>query len=149
MTAEDHVDVRRGGQGPIVRDFLVRDSHDDLRALGSEARDGLLAGRERRMEQDVQPGAGRARRVDHRQAEEADVEAAESHQALRRGAAEGPARPAIDDVRGQPAELRLLHALDEDGRPEVELVVAERREIQAGGVERGDHLGPLEERRLD
>ena len=149
MTAEDQVDVGRGGERPVVGDLLVRDSHDDLRALRSEPRDDLLAGGERRIEHDVGPGPRGARGVHHREAEEADAEAAEGQQGLRRGAAEWPARTPVDHVGGEPLELRLLHALGEHRRAEVELVVAERREVQARGVERRDHLGALQERRLD
>ena len=63
--------------------------------------------------------------------------------------AERPARAPVDDVGREPSKLRLLHPLDEHRRPEVELVIAERREVQARGIQRGDHLRALKERRLD
>src|SRR5262249_27886515 len=48
-----------------------------------------------------------------------------------------------------PLPPRLVHALDQHVVSEVELVVAERGEIEAGGVERRDHLLAPEHARRD
>ena len=46
-------------------------------------------------------------------------------------------------------ERRLAHPLDQHVVAEVELVVAERGEIEAGGVQRGDHVLAFEHARRD
>ena len=65
------------------------------------------------------------------------------------GAADRLAGVRVDDVRDDPFEAGFPHALDQDVVAEVELVVAERREIQPGGVQRGDHLLAFEDARRD
>src|SRR2546423_909486 len=58
-----------------------------------------------------------------------------------------PIGPGVDDVRDHPLPLRLAHALQQHIVAEIELVVAERGEIESGGVERGHHLLALEHAR--
>jgi hypothetical protein len=55
------------------------------------------------------------------------------------------ARVRVDDVRDNPLPLGLRHSLDEEIDADVELVVAQRREVEAGGVEHRDHLIAFEE----
>ena len=83
------------------------------------------------------------------EAEEPDPDAAEREEHVPRRAAEHAARASVEYVGREPPELRLVHALDKDRGSEVELVVAERREVQADRVEGRDHLCALEERGLD
>ena len=78
------------------------------------------------------------------QAEEADLQRAERLHQVRRRAADRLAGAGVDDVRDDPFEARLPHPLDQHVVAEVELVVAERGQVEAGGVERGDHVLALE-----
>src|SRR5205807_1524198 len=139
----------RSNRAAYARTSSSTEGSGATRRLTSRKRHGLLAGRQRGIEHDVRPWTRGARGVDHRETEEADAQASERHQVLGRGAAERPARAPVDDVGGQPAELRLVHALEEHGRPEIELVVPERRVVQSDRVEHGDYLGALEKGRLD
>ena len=68
---------------------------------------------------------------------------------IRRGAADRLAGARVDDIRDDPLPFRLAHPLDQHVVAEVELVVAERGQVEAGGVQRGDHLLAFEDARRD
>ena len=64
---------------------------------------------------------------------------------VRRGAANRTVRGSVHDVRDHPLPLGFRHALEEQVDAEVELVVAERGEVEPRGVERRDHLLAFED----
>ena len=63
---------------------------------------------------------------------------------VRQGAADGLAGIRVDDVGDHPLPPGLAHPLNQDVVAEIELMIAERGQVEAGGVERGDHLLALE-----
>ena len=83
------------------------------------------------------------------QADESHLQRAERLDEIRRRAADRLPRFRVDDIGDDPLKRRLLHALDQHVVAEVELVVAERRQIEAGGVQRGDHMLASEDARGD
>ena len=149
VPAQDHVDVRGRGEGLVLGHVHVCDRHHEARTLRSEARGRFPADRDGLTEHDIRPGPRGRRAIGRGETEEPDAGTTEREDHLARSAAERPTRAPVDDVGREPAELRLVHALDEDRGAEVELVVAERREVQADRVECRDHLRALEERGLD
>ena len=83
------------------------------------------------------------------QADEADFQWTELLDQIWRRAADGTARPSIDDVGHDPLPSRFLHPLNQDVVAEIEFVVAERRQVESDSVEGGHHLLALENARRD
>jgi len=72
--------------------------------------------------------------------DEAHPQTAEGLHHVWRGVTDWLARVRIDDIGDDPLKGRLVHSLDQLIVAEVELVVAQRREIETSGVQRGDHV---------
>ena len=83
-------------------------------------------------------------RVDRHQADDPHLDAADLEQRRRPRPFRALPRPLVEHVRGENRVARLLHALEQDGQAEVELVVPQRRGGDADLVERVDHRPPLE-----
>ena len=149
LVASDHeVDRRKPLRQPaVVVERQMRDGDDDRGALGFQRRNVLRCGREgideTRMRQPLARDLGRRQH----QPDESDLQRAERLHEVRRRAADRPFGPGVDDVRDYPLPVRLAHALQQHIVAEIELVVAERGEIESGGVERGHHLLALEHAR--
>jgi hypothetical protein len=127
----------------------VRDGDDDRRALALQHREVLAGGGDRVDDPRVFQLVGGDLRGVEAQPEEADLHRAERLDQVRRRAADRLSRVRVDDVRHDPLEAGFPHPLDQDVVAEVELVIAERRQVQAGGVQRGDHLLAFEHARRD
>ena len=89
-------------------------------------------------------GAGR-----QAQADETDLQRSKRAHDVGSRAANRFAGRRVDHVRDHPLPSGFGHPLQEHIDAEVELVVAERRHVEARGIERRDHLLALEDGRLD
>ena len=141
--------AKRCDQRAVRREGEVRDRDDERGALLLQSRQISPGGVERVVDARVgELAAADFARVEA-EADEADLHAVHVLHHVRRGAADCGARARVDHVRDDPLPARLAHALNEHVVAEVELVVAERRQIETRGVERGDHLLASEHARGD
>jgi hypothetical protein len=150
VSADDQIDLRKTLDEPSVvgeREMRHRDEH--LRAFALQDWNVARGRGERIVEACVRQlhAADLARR--QTEADEADLQSVEGADDVRCGAADRLAGASIDDVRDHPLPARFLHPRDEEVVAEIELVVAERREVEIGGVERCDHLLAFEHGRCD
>src|SRR6185295_8920930 len=114
----------------------VRDGDDDGRAFALQDRQIPACRGQRVVDPRVfQLVAGDLVGVEA-QPEEADLQRAERLDEVRGRAADWLAGVRVDDVRDDPVEACFPHALNQDVVAEVEFVIAERRQIQAGRVQR-------------
>ncbi len=149
VAAQDHVEAGGPGKRSVGGHPLMGDRDDELRPARPEPRRRLPARDARIAEDDVGARARDPRGLGRREPEEADREAVEGQEEVGPRAAEDAPRGSVHHVGRQPHELRLGHALAQHVGAEVELVVAEGREVEPDRVERRDHLRAAQHPGLD
>ena len=143
MAAENQVDTRDGlRQRAVVGEVLMRQRHDHVGPLRLEPLDRGGRRGDRGREGDVLAGRGQHGGVGREQPEEADPVAAHLHH-VQIDRADRRLAVAAEDVGTQPRECRLAHALRRDLGAEVELVIAEHRDVGAEQIVQLDHLRAL------
>src|SRR3989442_915575 len=130
----------RASRSAAVRPTTTSRSPSSPRASRPGTRRRLAARDARVAEDDVGARARHPRRLGRRQPEETDADAVEGQQEVGRRIAEGAPGGPVHHVGREPHEPRLGDALAQHAGAEVELVVAEGREVEADRVQRGDHL---------
>ena len=150
VAADDQVDPGHLTRHPLVgRHVLMSDRDHDRPAAGPELGDRRPRGGDRVAELDPRPRARRLRRVGDGQPEVDPLDAVALDHVRRARAAERKAGAPVQHVAGHPGEARFLHPREQRRRAEVELVVAERGDVEAELVPGGDHLLAPEHRRHD
>ncbi len=149
VAAQDHVEAGGPGERSVGGHPLMGDRHDELRPARPQPRRRLPARDARIDEDDVGARARDPRGLGRREPEEADREAIEGQEEVGPRAAEDTPGGSVHHVGRQPRELRLGHALAEHVGAEVELVVAEGREVEPDRIERRDHLRAAQHPGLD
>ena len=109
----------------------------------------VAGGVEGRQEPESAPSVGADFLAVETQPEEADLQTIDRSNRKGRGVADRLARRLVDHVRDDVLELRFRHPLQEDVLAEVELMIAERRDVEAHRVEAVDHLLAHEDGRGD
>jgi hypothetical protein len=127
----------------------VRQGDNHLHLLPFQQRQVRSGGLERIDQPDAREAVLRRSLARDAQADEAHFERAERLHDVGRGAADRFARLLVDHIGDDPLPPRFPHPLDEHVGTEVEFVVPECGEVEAGGVQRRDHLFALEHGRGD
>ncbi len=150
VTADDDVDFREHLRHPaVVRELEMRQHHDGLRAFRFDHRDKLPHRLERIADRDALAFVAADLIPGEADADESHLEPIVFAHEMRCRAADRLPGRVVDDVRDHPLPARLLHPFAQHVRPEIELVIAKRGDIEAGDIQRLDHLSALEDGRSD
>ncbi len=148
VTAKNDVDTRLADQCPVLADVEVGEGNDEIGAVLAQLRRRCFGGFKDQHKPDAAARARQVRRFGREQAHDADLEFADiaHHRCYR--ATERLAVGA-ERIGGKPGEIRFRDALLQHVVAEVELMVAEARDIELKGIQQVDHLRALGQTRHD